>query len=184
MRKVDGSDCLRPSVSAFSVKPGQQGRSSPARVRSLRRLQKHLIEVLTLSIPHGMWSFRRPRGICFLAAVLMVLQKSWYARSTSDVSGGNKLLASWLVRALQWLHLALRKFHRLTGILGADRVSLGGTMSEGRCCDLGNFSKIRLSGKRLSGPTLTNARSGLVPVFQRPSGKWPCPLGHGEGQDH
>ena len=59
----------------------------------------------------------------------------------------------------------------LNSILGTDRVSLGGTMSEGRCCDLGNFSKIRLSGKRLSGPTLTNARSGLVPVFQRPEWK-------------
>ena len=53
----------------------------------------------------------------------------------------------------------------------SDGMGLGGTMSEGRCCDLGNFSKIRLSGKRLSGPTLTNARSGLVPVFQRPEWK-------------
>ena len=51
VRKVDGLDCLKPSVPAFSVKPGQQGRSSPARVRSFRRWQKHLIEVLTLSIP-------------------------------------------------------------------------------------------------------------------------------------
>ena len=49
--KVDGLDCLRPLVPAFSVKPGQQGRSSPARARSLKRLQKHLIEVFTLSIP-------------------------------------------------------------------------------------------------------------------------------------
>ena len=55
----------------------------------------------------------------------------------------------------------LPKFHRLTGILGTDRVSLGGTISEGRRCDLGNFSKIRPSGKRLSGPTLTNAGASV-----------------------
>ena len=39
--------------------------------------------------------------------------------------------------------------------------NLGGVISEGRCCDLGNFSRTRLSGK------LSKARSGLVPVFQR-----------------
>ena len=44
-------------------------------------------------------------------------------------------------------------------------------MSEGRCCDLGNFPKIRLSGKRLSKSTLANARSGLVSVFKRPEWK-------------
>ena len=47
--------------------------------------------------------------------------------------------------------------------LGTDRASLGGTISEGRCCDLGNFSKMRLSGTRLSGPTLTDVTSGLTP---------------------
>ena len=40
----------------------------------------------------------------------------------------------------------------------------GGAISKSQCCDLGNFSKIRLSGKGLSGPPLTNVRSGLVPV--------------------
>ena len=48
---------------------------------------------------------------------------------------------------------------------------------EGRCCDLGNFPKIRLSGKRLSKSTLANARSGLVSVFQRPEWKLAASLG-------
>ena len=70
-------------------------------------------------------------------------------------------------RSLQ-LHLALRKFHHLTGMLGTATANLGGVISEGRCCDLGNFLRTRLSGKRLFGPTLAKARSELVPVFQRP----------------
>ena len=56
----------------------------------------------------------------------------------------------------------------LTGLLKTGRASLGGTISKGQCCDLENFSKMRLSGTWLSGPTLTNVKSGLVPVFQRP----------------
>ena len=50
-------------------------------------------------------------------------------------------------------------------------------ISEGWCCDLGNFPKIRLSGKRLSKSTLANARSGLVSVFQRPEWKLAAFLG-------
>ena len=53
-------------------------------------------------------------------------------------------------------------------MLGTAIANLGGVISEGQCCDLGNFSRTRLSGKRLFGPTLAKARSGLVPVFQRP----------------
>ena len=56
----------------------------------------------------------------------------------------------------------------LIGLLGTGRASLGGTIREGQCCDLRNFCDIRLSGTRLSGPILTNVRSGLAPVFQRP----------------
>jgi len=40
-------------------------------------------------------------------------------------------------------------------------------MREGRCCDGGNFPRTRLSGSRLSWPKLANAKSGLVPTFQR-----------------
>ena len=58
--------------------------------------------------------FRLPRGIEFLAAVLIILQKSWWTRSTSGESGGDKLLESLLVNVLLWLQLALRKFRRLT----------------------------------------------------------------------
>ena len=48
------------------------------------------------------------------------------------------------------------------------RRMMHGVISEGRCYDLGNFLWTRLSGKQLFGPTLAKARSGLVPVFQRP----------------
>jgi len=44
-------------------------------------------------------------------------------------------------------------------------VSFGGIMREDQCCDRGNFPRIRLSGRRLSWPTLAKARSGLVPTF-------------------
>ena len=73
--------------------------------------------------------------------------------------------------------MALRKFHRFTGLLGFGWASLGGLISEGRCCDLGNFPKIHLSGKRLSKSTLANARFGLVSVFQRPEWKLAASLG-------
>ena len=52
--------------------------------------------------------------------------------------------------------------------LGTARSNLGGVISEGRCCNLGNFLRTRLSGKRLLGPTLAKAGSGLVPEFQWP----------------
>ena len=59
-------------------------------------------------------------------------------------------------------YLALRKFHRLTGMLGTDKASLDGVINKGQCCDLKNFLRTRISGKRLQ----AKARSGLVPVFQ------------------
>ena len=51
-------------------------------------------------------------------------------------------------------------------MLGTAIAHLGGVIREGRCCDLGNFSRTRVSGKQLFGPMLAKARSGLVPVFQ------------------
>ena len=73
--------------------------------------------------------------------------------------------------------LVLQKFHCLTGLLVTGRASLGETISKGRCCDLGNFSKMHLSGTQLSEPTLTNVKSGLVPVFQWPKSKVAMSLG-------
>ena len=90
------------------------------------------------------------------------------AESTISESGGNKLLASLLVNVWQWFQLVLWKFHHITGLLRTGKAGLGGTISEGQCCNLGNFSKMRLSGTLLSGPTLTDVRSGLMPVFQQP----------------
>ena len=76
-----------------------------------------------------------------------------------------------LSRPLPKLQLSLRIFQRFTGLSWTERVSLGGMMSNGRSCDLGNFSRTRLQTRRLSGPMLQKARSGLVPAFQRPEWK-------------
>ena len=50
-------------------------------------------------------------------------------------------------------------------MLGTDKANLGGAISEGQCCKLGNVLRSCLSGKRLLVPTLAKAKSGLVPVF-------------------
>ena len=42
-------------------------------------------------------------------------------------------------------------------MLGTAIANLDGVISVGQCCDLGNISRTRLSGKRLLGPTLANA---------------------------
>ena len=160
MRKINSWNFLGPPISAFVVDPEEQISGSPFEL-----------------LPSGDCRNQHPNKICFISTTAWDrifdccsndIPKYWWARFTSGNSVGNKILACLLVNALQWLHLALRNFHRLIGLLGTGRASLGGTISEGRCCDLGNFSKICLSGTRLSEPTLKNVRSGLVPVFQRP----------------
>ena len=85
-------------------------------------------------------------------------------------------MANLFVKALQWLHLALQKFHRLTGMLDMGKANLGDMINNGQCCDLGDFSRTRLSGKRLSESALANARSGFVPLFQRQNESWQNPL--------
>ena len=45
-------------------------------------------------------------------------------------------------------------------MLGTDKANFGCVISKGRCYDPGNFSRTRLSGKRLLGLT-----SGLMPVL-------------------
>ena len=72
----------------------------------------------------------------------------------------------------------------LIGINGTARANLGGVIREGRSCDLGNFSNTRLSGKRLFGPTLAKARSGLVPVFRGRNKNWQRPWRCIGGQDN
>jgi len=74
-------------------------------------------------------------------------------------------------------------FLHLTGLPRTGRKSLSGVISEGRCCDLGNLSRTGLWGKRLSGPVLEKARSGLVPVFQCPEWKLAESLDFIGGQD-
>ena len=59
----------------------------------------------------------------------------------------------------------LAKVHCLKGVLGTDKTNFDRVISKVRCCDLENFSRTSLSGKRLQRPTLAKAKSGLVPVF-------------------
>ena len=89
----------------------------------------------------------------------------------SDKSGGNRVFANSFVKAMWRLCLALRKFHRLTGMLGTGKANLVDVNSDGRCCDPENFSRTHLLGIRQTESTVADARSGLVPVFQRPQWK-------------
>ena len=102
-----------------------------------------------------------------LAADSRLSQKSWYAPSMFDVSGGGNLSTDSSVRRQKCFQSALRKFQRFTGSLWAGTLSFGGVMREGRCCDLGNLPRTRLSGSGLSWPKLVKTRSGLVPTFHR-----------------
>ena len=56
-------------------------------------------------------------------------------------------------------------------MLGTGKVNLGGVINGGRCYDLENFSRTRLSGEQLSESTPVNTRSELVLLFYRPEGK-------------
>ena len=67
-------------------------------------------------------------------------------------------------------------------MLGTGMANLGGVINDGRCCNLGNFSRTRLSGKRLSESALAKARSELVPLFQGPERSWQNPWGYKEEQ--
>jgi len=51
-------------------------------------------------------------------------------------------------------------------------------MSEGQCCDHGNFPRTHLSGSRLSWPKFSKARSGLVPTLHRCEKKLAVFLGY------
>jgi len=50
-------------------------------------------------------------------------------------------------------------------------------MREGRCCDREKFGRTRLSGSRLSLPTLAKARYGLVPTLHLREKKLTAPFG-------
>ena len=78
----------------------------------------------------------------------------------------------------------LAEFPSLNRNLGTAIANLGGIISEDQCFDLGNLSRTRLSGKRLFKPTLAKARSGLVPMFQRPEKNWQVSWHCIRGQDN
>jgi len=52
----------------------------------------------------------------------------------------------------------------------------GSLMRKGRTCGRGNFPRTCLSGSQLSWPTLTKAKSGLVPTFDRLEDKLAAPF--------
>jgi len=112
-----------------------------------------------------------------LAANSRLSQNSWHAFSMFDVSGGGNLPTDSPMRRQKRFQSALRKFQRFTGSLWAGTLSLSGVMREGRCCDRGNFPRNRLSGSRLSWPTLAKARVGDDVSSSRRK-NWLLPLGH------
>ena len=107
---------------------------------------------------------------CFPALVI-ILQKAVYELSKSLLSGAGRLLVPWLVSLLNLSQSAFRKFHLLTGLQGVGVTNGEYVMSDGLCCDLGNFSSTRRVGSCCASVELTKARSGLVLVFHRPDQK-------------
>ena len=70
------------------------------------------------------------------------------------------------VRRQKRLQSALDKYQRFTGtLLLAGTLSIRGIMIERRCCDHRNFPRTRLSGTRLSWPTLAKAMYRLARAF-------------------
>ena len=67
------------------------------------------------------------------------------------------------------LPVSLSKINRLYSVLGTGVIILQAVISEGRCCDLGNFSKTW--DLLLSRPKLKKAKARLVSEFQRPEKK-------------
>ena len=76
---------------------------------------------------------------------MIVLTSTW---DRSDPRPLNQVvtepLANLFVKAVQWLHLTLQKFHHLTDMLGMGKAKLGDVINDGRFCDLENFSMTRL----------------------------------------
>ena len=83
----------------------------------------------------------------------------------STVSGGCSCEVATSVICLHVSQLALRKFHRLTGLHAIGAARHGEEISDGRCCDRGNLSSTRRVGMPVSA-VWANARSGLVSEFQ------------------
>jgi len=121
---------------------------------------KERLRVLHSLSQHGTQFFRRPCGIHCLAAESRLSQKSCYALSTFDVSGGGNLSTDSSVRRQKRFQSALGKLQRTTGSLWAGTLSFGGVIREGRCCDRGNFPRTCLFGSRLSWPKLAKASLG------------------------
>ena len=68
----------------------------------------------------------------------------------STVSGGGSCEVATSVICLNVSQLALRKFHRLTGLHAIGAARHGEEISDGRCCDRGNLS-MQHSPRRYAG---------------------------------
>ena len=55
--------------------------------------------------------------------------------------GGDRFFANLFVKAMYWIDLALRKFHRLMVMLGIGKANLGDVINDGRYCSLVNSLK-------------------------------------------
>ena len=112
------------------------------------QLELNLYQIMCKKKIHT--AFSNMEAILRLFLSLMVTNCSGKRSFSRFKSIKNKLRSTMSQESWKQLHLALLKFHRLTGMLGNAIANLGGVISEGRCCDLGNFSRTRLS---VFGPT-------------------------------
>ena len=131
--------CFGPSIPLLPVKLGKQSCSSQTRVVSLRRLQESFIEGFTLCIPT--WN-------------IVILIPAWDSLFGCFLNGVTEVLVSRIhIKSIRWQQ-SLCKFiyqSNVVTLFGLAEVpsfnrhawhchsKLGGVISEGRCCDLGNL---------------------------------------------
>ena len=85
-----------------------------------------------------------------------------------DPVGTGRALAALLTSVVKFVQLALWKFHLRTGFSFVDWMSDGVVISDGRCWEQGNLSRMHCTGSGSCPMVLAKAKSGLLSVFQRP----------------
>jgi len=97
--------------------------------------------------------------------------------------GDGNLLADSPVKRQKRFPSTLWKFQqRFTGLLWAETFRLSAVMRDGRCRHRGRFPRTRLSGSRLSWPTLAKAKSSWCRHSIGEKKNWLTPLGRTAAQ--
>ena len=168
--EVDRLDALRPPLSSLGVQPGRRSVATVALSMLLlaslwaRRSSSHI------SSQHGDIGLFTPRDV-FLGGGGSILQYASYASLMLEAVGAGRASAAILTTLPMSAQLALRKFHLQTGFPSVGWTNDGIVISDGRCCERGNLSRICRTGSGSCPVTLTKASSGWVSVLQRPEMK-------------